>query len=219
MSWGLGWKRPSEIFHLTLSYGNDDPPESLARTSTSSRSSSASSSSSSSSSSSIVSQDQDLGFRIELDWSSSDDEDQVALKLQSQLMVALPMPQDTVVIELMPMPRDDEEDYVDLSMKVVKRRDPLRGITMAKAVNSGLQSDGTGVLTRLLRSEMVSSTPEVDESVPRGGGHHWTSLAVLSICGCGLSVSFTLSLFNGVQFYGFIVALIRVVSSDMILCS
>ncbi|CAI8611456.1 unnamed protein product [Vicia faba] len=189
MSWGLGWKRPSEIFHLTLSYGNDDPPESLARTSTSSRSSSASSSSASSSSSSIVSQDQDLGFRIELDWSSSDDEDQVALKLQSQLMVALPMPQDTVVIELMPMPRDDEEDYVDLSMKVVKRRDPLRAITMAKAVNSGLQSDGTGVLTRLLRSEMVSSTPpEVDESVPRGGGQHWTSLAVLSICGCGLSV-------------------------------
>ncbi|CAL5199503.1 unnamed protein product [Lathyrus oleraceus] len=185
MSWGLGWKRPSEIFHLTLSYGNDDPPESLARTSTSSRSSSASSSSSSSSSSSIVSQDQDLGFRIELDWSSSDDEDQVALKLQSQLMVALPMPQDTVVIEL--MPRHDE-DSVDLSMKVVKRRDPLRAITMAKAVNSGLQSDGTGVLTRLLRSEMVSSTPEGDESVPRGGGHHWTSLAVLSICGCGLSV-------------------------------
>lgn len=189
MSWGLGWKRPSEIFHLTLSYGNDDPPESLARTSTSSRSSSASSSSSSSSSSSIVSQDQDLGFRIELDWSSSDDEDQVALKLQSQLMVALPMPQDTVVIEL--MPRHDE-DTVDLSMKVVKRRDPLRAITMAKAVNSGLQSDGTGVLTRLLRSEMVSSTPEGDESVPRGGGHHWTSLAVLSICGCGLSVRFTL---------------------------
>ncbi|MCI33075.1 phospholipase A 2A, partial [Trifolium medium] len=66
MSWGLGWKRPSEIFHLTLSYGNDDPPESLARTSTSSRSSSASSSSSSSSNSSILSQDQDLGFRIEL---------------------------------------------------------------------------------------------------------------------------------------------------------
>ncbi|XP_058727566.1 phospholipase A I-like [Vicia villosa] len=73
-------------------------------------------------------------------------------------------------------------------MKVVKRRDPLRGITMAKAVNSGLQTDGTGVLIRLLRSEMVSTTPEVDESIPRGGGHHWTSLVVLSICGCGLSV-------------------------------
>ncbi|RHN64947.1 putative phospholipase A(1) [Medicago truncatula] len=188
MSWGLGWKRPSEIFHLTLSYGNDDPPESLARTSTSSRSSSASSSSSSSSASSIVSQDQDLGFRIELDWSSSEDEDQVALKLQSQLMVALPMPQDTVVIEL--TPREEDEDAVDLVMKVVKRRDPLRAITMAKAVNSGQQTDGTGVLTRLLRSDLVSTAPEVvDAGVPgSGGGHHWTSLAVLSICGCGLSV-------------------------------
>nr|CAD1841027.1 unnamed protein product [Ananas comosus var. bracteatus] len=25
MSWGLGWKRPSEIFHLTLDYGDSDP--------------------------------------------------------------------------------------------------------------------------------------------------------------------------------------------------
>lgn len=190
MSWGLGWKRPSEIFHLTLSYGNDDPPELLARTSTSSRSSSASSSSASSSSSSILSQDQELGFRIELDWSTSDDEDQVALKLQSQLMVALPMPQDTVVVEL--TPRDDE-DVVDLGMKVVKRRDPLRAVTLAKAVSSGQQSDGTGVLIRLLRSDLASSTPNIEDGVP-GGGQHWTSVAVLSICGCGLSVSFTFSL-------------------------
>lgn len=223
MSWGLGWKRPSEIFHLTLSYGNDDPPESLARTSTSSRSSSASSSSSSSSASSIVSQDQDLGFRIELDWSSSEDEDQVALKLQSQLMVALPMPQDTVVIEL--TPREEDEDAVDLVMKVVKRRDPLRAITMAKAVNSGQQTDGTGVLTRLLRSDLVSTAPEVvDAGVPgSGGGHHWTSLAVLSICGCGLSVSFIFSLFNASSSSSFdvhfIVALVGAVSYDMILCN
>ncbi|MCI50351.1 phospholipase A 2A, partial [Trifolium medium] len=54
-------------------------------------------------------------------------------------MVALPMPQDTVVIEL--MPREDDENSVDLVMKVVKRRDPLRAITMAKAVNSGQQTD------------------------------------------------------------------------------
>lgn len=184
MSWGLGWKRPSEIFHLTLSYGNDDPPEILARTSTSSRESSASSSSASSSSSSILSQDQELGFRIELDWSTSDDEDQVALKLQSQLMVALPMPQDTVVVEL--TPRDDE-DVVNLGMKVVKRRDPLRAVTLAKAVSSGQQSDGTGVLIRLLRSDLASSTPNIVDGIP-GGGQHWTSVAVLSICGCGLSV-------------------------------
>lgn len=189
MSWGLGWKRPSEIFHITLSYGTDEPPESIARTSTSSRSSSSSLSSSSSSSSSILSQDQELGFRIELDWSASEDEDQVALKLQSQLMVALPMPQDTVVVEL--MPRDDE-DAVDLGMKVVKRREPLRAVTMAKAVSSGQQSDGTGVLTRLLRSDLAPSSPPVGDGSPGGCGHHWTSLAVLNMYGCGLSVSVTL---------------------------
>lgn len=190
MSWGLGWKRPSEIFHLTLSYGTDDPPENLARTSTSSRSSSASSSSSSSSSSSILSQDQDLGFRIELDWSASEDEDQAALKLQSQLMVALPMPQDTVEVEL--RPRDGEEDTVDLSMKVVKRREPLRAVSMAKAVATGQQSDGTGVLIRLLRSDLPSSIPQHVEDAVAGCGHHWTSLAVLGMCGCGLSVSVVL---------------------------
>jgi len=199
MSWGLGWKRPSEIFHLTLSYGTDDPPENLARTSSSSRSSSSSSSSlsSSASTSSIISQDQDLGFRIELDWSASEDEDQVALKLQSQLMVALPMPQDTVVVEL--TPREDDESVVDLGMKVVKRREPLRAVTMAKVVASGQQSDGTGVLIRLLRSDLPASTPppplpNVGDAALAGSGNHWTSLSVLSLCGCGLSVSVAYSL-------------------------
>ncbi|KOM33823.1 hypothetical protein LR48_Vigan01g337900 [Vigna angularis] len=198
MSWGLGWKRPSEIFHLTLSYGTDDPPENIARTSSSSRSSSSSSSSlsSSASTSSIISQDQDLGFRIELDWSASEDEDQVALKLQSQLMVALPMPQDTVVVEL--SPRDDDESVVDLVMKVVKRREPLRAVTMSKVVASGQQSDGTGVLIRLLRSDLPSSTPPstpiVGDAAVAGSGNHWTSLSVLSLCGCGLSVSVAYSL-------------------------
>ncbi|BAT81803.1 hypothetical protein LR48_Vigan07g117500 [Vigna angularis] len=78
MSWGLDWKRPSEIFHLTLSYGTDDPLENIARTSSFSRFSSSSSSSlsSSASTSSIISQDQEPRFRIELDWSASEDEDQ-----------------------------------------------------------------------------------------------------------------------------------------------
>ena len=187
MSWGLGWKRPSEIFHLTLSYGTDDPPENLARTSTSSHSSS----SSSSSSSSILSQDQELGFRIELDWSGTEDEDQAALKLQSQLMVALPMPQDTVVVELRPR-EDDDDDNVDLDMKVVKKREPLRAVTMAKAVGSGQQSDGAGVLIRLLRSDLSASSslpPHVGDGSVTGYGDHWMSLAVLTISGCGLSVS------------------------------
>ncbi|KAJ7967666.1 Patatin [Quillaja saponaria] len=113
MSWGLGWKRPSEVFHLTLNYGNDEPAENLGRSSSSSRTST--SSSSSSSYTSVLSQDQELGFRVELDWSAGDDEDQVALRLQSQLMVALPLPQDWVVVELRP----DDDANVGVDMKVL----------------------------------------------------------------------------------------------------
>lgn len=181
MSWGLGWKRPSEVFRLTLNYGTEEPAENLSRTPNLSRSSSMSSSHSSSSS--IISQEQELGFRIDLDWSASEDDDQVALKVQSQLMVALPMPQDTVVVELKPV--DDEN--VEVDMKVVKRLDHLKAITMTKAAGSGL-SDGVGVLTRLIRSNVASSMPTVVERVT-GCGDHWKSVAVLSICGCNLSVS------------------------------
>ncbi|KAL2495360.1 Phospholipase A I [Forsythia ovata] len=105
MSWGLGWKRPSEVFHLTLSYGSDaDRLDDV--TPTSSRSSSSHSPFSVSSPTSSL-QDvgnsgnlEQLGFRVDLEWNAGDDEDQVALKLQSQVMVALPSPQDTVEIEL-----------------------------------------------------------------------------------------------------------------------
>ena len=147
MSWGLGWKRPSEIFHLALSYGNEEPMESPGHVSSSSSASSSStmgSASRSSSASSIVAQDQELGFRIELEWSAGDDEEQVALRLQSQLMVALPMPQDTVEVVL-----KAEDENVAVEMTVVKRREPLRAVTMTQVAGSGQQSDGTGVLTRL----------------------------------------------------------------------
>lgn len=179
MSWGLGWKRPSEVFHLTLNYGSDEPAENPGRIS------SASNSSASSSSSSILSQDQELGFRIDLDWSAGDDEDQVALRLQSQLMVALPMPQDTVVVELT---SGEEERNVGVEMKVVKRREPLRAVTLNKTAGSGQQSDGTGVLTRLLRLDFASQMPGVADGVS-ACGDHWKSVTMLSLCGCGLSVS------------------------------
>ncbi|KAK4258981.1 hypothetical protein QN277_005366 [Acacia crassicarpa] len=180
MSWGLGWKRPSEIFHLTLNYGTEEPVEILGHDSSLSRSSSASSHSSSSL---TPSQETELGFRINLDWSASEDDDQVALKLQSQLMVSLPMPQDSVVVEL--KPADDEN--VGLNMKVVKRREPLKAITMTKAIGSGQQSDGIGVLTRLIRSNLSPLMPAIGEGVA-GCGDHWKSISVLSICGCNLSV-------------------------------
>ncbi|MBA0787077.1 hypothetical protein Gotri_027065, partial [Gossypium trilobum] len=118
MSWGLGWKRPSEIFRLSLYYGYEESREDLDRTS-----SQLIGSCSSSSASLIPPQDQqEPGFKIDLDWVSGDDVDQVALRLQSQLMLALPSSQDTVAIEL----KETEENVVRVEMYVEKRREPLR---------------------------------------------------------------------------------------------
>uniref|UniRef100_A0A5B6ZNM3 Patatin n=1 Tax=Davidia involucrata TaxID=16924 RepID=A0A5B6ZNM3_DAVIN len=175
MSWGLGWKRPSEIFHLTLNYGTDKTVDDRSpRSSTSSSPLSPSSSS------------QDLGFKIDLDWTAGDDEDQVALRLQSQLMVALPLPQDTVVLEL--KPSEEEDGNVGVDMKVVKRKEPLRAVTMSKAGGSSQQSDGIGVLTRLLRSNLATPAASVVGDGVVGYADHWNSITVLSLCGCGLWV-------------------------------
>lgn len=186
MSWGLGWKRSSDIFRLSLNYGTEEFADDLNRSS----SSSSLGSSSSSSSSLYQTQDPELGFRIDLDWTTGDDEDQVALKLQSHLMVALPVPQDAVVVEL--RERKEGEGNVGVEMKVEKRRDPLRAVMMAKMAGSGQQNDGVGVLTRLLRSNLTpvaGPSPVVD-----GGawvcGEHWRTVTLLSLCGCGLLVSF-----------------------------
>ncbi|XP_047307568.1 phospholipase A I isoform X2 [Impatiens glandulifera] len=180
MSWGLGWKRPSDIFHLTLNYGTEETAED--------QSASSSSRSSRSSSGSI---DQEVGFRIDLDWTAGDDEDQVALRLQSQLMVALPMPQDAVVVELKPLEIEDESN-VAVDMKVVKRREPLQALIMSKGGNSGQQHDGMGVLTRLLKSRITrpepSGSPSAVVDCVLDYDDHWRSITVLSLCGCGLSV-------------------------------
>ncbi|EHA8590684.1 Patatin [Cocos nucifera] len=173
MSWGLGWKRLSETFHLALDYGESDdnadnpsPPSSPPPLS---------------SSPSPPPSSRGLGFRIDLDWSAGEDEDQVALRLQSQLMVALPLPQDTVVLDL----HQDEEEWIKVDMKVVKRREPLRSVKMSKVLNSGQQSDGIGVLTRLIRSDLAALGS--GEESPRLADH-WKSLKVLNLGGCGLSV-------------------------------
>lgn len=166
MSWGLGWKKP-EIFHLTLNYGTDEPAENPPLPSSSPSSSSK----------------QEIGYRIALDWTAGDDEDQVALRLQSQLMVALPLPQDSVVLELI----EGEEDNVGVDMKVVKRRDPLKVITLTKTAGSGQQSDGIGVLTRLLKTNFVPTSIVSEGGSPSlGCTEHWKKVTVLSLCGCGL---------------------------------
>ena len=172
-----------EIFHLVLTYGTEGPPETFDRTS---------SASSSSSSSSVATQDPELGYRIDLDWQAGDDEEQVALRLQSQLMVALPMPQDTVVVEL--RTEEAEEANVGVDMRVVRRREPLRAVTMTKTAGSGQQSDGTGVLTRLLRSNFASTMPAVADG-EAACGVHWQCVTMVNLSGCGLSVSLSLNPF------------------------
>ncbi|KAE8670588.1 Phospholipase A I [Hibiscus syriacus] len=100
MSWGLGWKRPSEIFRLSLNYGYEESGEDLDRVG-----------SSSPSSASLT--QQETGFKIDLDWVAGD-------------------------------------DVARVEMKVEKRREPLRAVTLVKETGSGQQSDGFGVLVRLL---------------------------------------------------------------------
>lgn len=195
MSWGLGWKRSSEIFHLTLDYGDyddtdDHQPSSPPPPASSSPSFSASSTPVSSSSPTAT-RSGDLGFRIELDWSAGDDEDQVALRLQSQLMVALPPPHDAVSIDLTPMD-DGEEEGVRIEMRVVRRREALRSVRVSRAPGSALGSgDGAGVLARLIRSNLAPA-PAVDGLTAAAGvpvlADHWRPVAMLSLCNCGMSV-------------------------------
>jgi hypothetical protein len=196
MSWGLGWKRSSEIFHLTLDYGDyadtdDRQPSSPSAPASSSPSFSASSTLACSSSPTAATRNGDLGFRIDLDWSAGDDEDQVALRLQSQLMVALPPPHDAVSVDLTPM--DGGEEGVRIEMRVVRRREALRSVRVSRAPGSALGSgDGGGVLARLIRSNLAPA-PAVDGPTAAAGvpvlADHWRPVTMLSLCNCGLSVS------------------------------
>ncbi|KFK40639.1 hypothetical protein AALP_AA2G022800 [Arabis alpina] len=188
MSWGLGWKRSSENFRLSLSYGADDLNDDLLQSPSASPMGSPSSVSSSSSSSPSAVEDPELGFRIDLDWTAGDSEEQVALRLESQLMVALPAPHDTVVVELKGIVGEEGEE-VGVEMRVEKRREQLRAVTLMKAAGSGQQYDGVGVLTRLMRSNMMPAAipaPKID--VASSCGEHWKTVTSLSLSGCGLLV-------------------------------
>ncbi|KAJ4813221.1 Patatin [Rhynchospora pubera] len=179
MSWGLGWKRPSEIFHLSLDYGDLPLPLPLSVSDPDTPTSDADADPNAF----------DLGFRISLDWSSADDEETAALRLQSQLVVALPPPQDTVILTLNTSDGQengevgngdgkDEDRVVTVAMDVVKRREPLKAVKVSRPVGSGQQTDGSVVLVRLIRAEKEGVPALVD---------HWKSVSFLSLCGCGLS--------------------------------
>ncbi|KAJ9535292.1 hypothetical protein OSB04_un001609 [Centaurea solstitialis] len=72
MSWGLGWKRPSDVFHLSLYYGSDEALDDQTRSSPPSPSESSSSPVDNNNNNN----NPELGFRIDLDWNAEDDEDQ-----------------------------------------------------------------------------------------------------------------------------------------------
>ncbi|KAI3682880.1 hypothetical protein L1987_83215 [Smallanthus sonchifolius] len=176
MSWGLGWKRSSDAFHLSLYYGTEETLDDQSRPS---------SSSPSSSKENRICNDHELGFRIDLDWNASEDEVQVALRLQSQVMVALPLPQDTVVIKLC-----ECDNLVCLSMEVVKQRDPLRAVVMKRIGGSGQQNDGMGVFSKLLKSDFAaeSGCSGIGGVGVRLCAHHWMNVTVVSVSSCGLSM-------------------------------
>lgn len=193
MSWGLGWKRPSDVFHLSLYYGSEEALDDQARSSLSPQGSSA-----------LALQDNnnsnnnnpEVGFRIDLEWNAGDDEDQVTLRLQSQVMVALPLPQDTVVIRLLEcdddsVERNEDGNAVVVEMKVVKQREPLRVVAMSRVVGSGQQNDGMGVLCKLLKSDFAAELAPGPAEGPRMEtcGDHWMNVTVVSLNNCGLLVS------------------------------
>ncbi|PWA63242.1 armadillo-type fold protein [Artemisia annua] len=139
MSWGLGWKRLSDVFHLSLYYGTDDTLDDQSR-------SHESLPPPLSKDTNRICKDHESSFCIDLDWNANDDEAQVALRLQSQVMVALPLPQDKVVITLKER-YDNGDHFVSMGMKVVKQRDPLKAVAMKRVGGSGQHHDGMGVFT------------------------------------------------------------------------
>ncbi|KAH9329901.1 hypothetical protein KI387_002009 [Taxus chinensis] len=164
MAWGLGsWKRPADTFRLTLGYGYSHPHPASSSPPPSSDPTS------------------ECKFKIELDWSAADEEEQVALKLQSQLMVTLPPPQDEVQVEIS---EENGSERVKVALKVVKRREALRVAILSKTLGSGQQSDGVGVITRMLRSS--SSTSMAEELL--GYTHHWKTITLLNLSASALTV-------------------------------
>ncbi|XP_051125036.1 phospholipase A I isoform X2 [Andrographis paniculata] len=217
MSWGLGWKRPSEVFHLTLSYGSDaNDLDGVATTSSQSPSAAAATAAASPRSGSSPTfresaayseNDQDrLGFTIDLDWNAGDDEDQVALKLQSQVMVALPTPQDKVEVELIERTENGKESLengggvginlanngeqgfeLGVEMTVVKRREPLRAVKMWRAGGSGQLNDGGTGVLMKLMRSNFANGIANGSAVGSVCAEHWRNVSVVSLCGIGLT--------------------------------
>ncbi|KAL5706256.1 hypothetical protein ACHQM5_024453 [Ranunculus cassubicifolius] len=106
-------------------------------------------------------------------------------------MVALPPLEDSVVLNLHIPENPDSDSVVEVDMKVRRRREPLRVVHMWKTVNSGQQSDGIGVLTRLIRSSNPNN-PNPNTTASDDGffgfAEHWRTVTVISLCGCSLSV-------------------------------
>nr|GEX43802.1 phospholipase A I-like [Tanacetum cinerariifolium] len=190
MSWGLGWKRLSDVFHLSLYYGTDDTLDDQNRSHESLPTPSFSKDNN------RICKDHESGFRIDLDWNANDDEAQVALRLQSQVMVALPLPQDKVVITLKERCDNNGDHFVSMGMKVVKQMDPLKAVAMKRVGGSGQHYDGMGVFSKLIKSDFAAESGSASGmGLGNAGGvgvrvcgDHWMNVTVVSVCRCGLSM-------------------------------
>ncbi|CAA6658248.1 unnamed protein product [Spirodela intermedia] len=191
MSWGLGWKRPSVIFRLSLDYGDGSgeqvggsDPASLRlqlplrrcllcrihrrrRRPRRGRS--------------LFPESLDSGSI----WSGQPETTRPGRSPASVAAHGCASPSSGLGGVESSWGRGGEECRVRVDMKVTKRREPLRSVTMSKAVGSGQISEGIGILPRLIASSSMPSGP--GESLV-GFDEHWKSLTTLSLCECGLSV-------------------------------
>ncbi|XP_051133924.1 phospholipase A I-like isoform X2 [Andrographis paniculata] len=182
MSWGLSWKR-SESFHLTLSYGSD--ADEISQTASFFDAAAFHDAE-------IVdetNEDKQLGFRIDLDWNTGgDDEDEAAFWLQSQAADAFPPPEDAVEVELNPA-EGNLENSVAVVMRVLTRREPLKGVTLSRAGGLGQHNDaGIGVLLRLMRMDLTTKiTDDVTAAMADCLAEHWHNVSLLCLAGLGLT--------------------------------
>ncbi|KAL0310711.1 UNVERIFIED_CONTAM: Phospholipase A I [Sesamum angustifolium] len=72
-------------------------------------------------------------------------------------------------------------------MRIVTKREPLKGIIMSRAGGSGQQADGgMGVLIKLMKLNMGSG--DANGMAPGPGlAEHWQNLSVVILCGLGLT--------------------------------
>ncbi|EFJ31555.1 hypothetical protein SELMODRAFT_408233 [Selaginella moellendorffii] len=195
MSWGLGWKRPVDSFHLTLGYGEQstnlrsrqDKAEESERESQKAQEDQEEEGKKRKQLAHLVLPDaadlaSECRFRFQFDWSAADDDDQTALKLQSQLMVALPTPRDEVCVRLFLDLEDPDAVRVRVSMGVREKREHLKVLSLSRSIGSGGPPvENLGVLSKLLGPANFADSALANSQ-------QWHALQTLNLANCSLTV-------------------------------